>query len=397
MDTKSDTFCIYPWIHMYVNPDGNVLPCCIGEYNKPLGNVRTHSIEQIWNNDRYKTMRQNMLQGKKCSECNACYVAESSGGVSNRITRNKQYQQHFNLVENTLPDGTYKPMTLKHFDVRWSNICNFKCRSCSSTYSSTWAQEDSANGKPKEIFIMADGDDNSKLYNQFEPYLDGIESFYFAGGEPLLTDKHYIILEYLIKNNRTDVRIEYNTNLSNLHYKNKSVIDMWKKFKNVQVFASLDSYGDRAEFIREGTDWNKIESNIKQIIEECPHINLNFSSVVSVFNLYTITDFLDYLIDNKLFNKNVTPTFYNINHPEYYSAKIINPALKQKIIDKITVNKNKYNNHIKILLKEVISHLKNVEYNDLLKEEFVVVTDYYDKIRNRNFVKSFPELKELME
>lgn len=395
MDNK--TFCIYPWIHMYVNPDGNVLPCCVAEYDKHLGNVRENTIEEIWNNDKYKTLRSNMLEGKKCAECKACYQQEDSGNESTRISKNKEFAHLMPLVQDTLEDGTYPKMTLRHFDVRWSNICNFKCRSCSSTYSSTWAQEDSANGKHKEIFIMADGDDNSRLYEQFQPYFKDIESFYFAGGEPLMTDKHYAILEHLIETKNTDVKISYNTNISNLHYKNKSVIELWKNFPNIQVFASLDHYGDKAEYIREGTNWSKIEKNIKLIKQETPHVRLNFSAVISAFNVFTITDFLDYVLAEGLFEPNVYPTFYNIVHPEYYSASILNDTLKWSVINKIKAKSHKYNAHVQGLLRDVVRHLESSNYDENLKEQFIVHTDYYDKIRNRDFLKTFPELKEIME
>ena len=46
---KSKTLCILPWIHMYANADGKVLPCCVGDYNSPLGNTRDNSIKDIWN------------------------------------------------------------------------------------------------------------------------------------------------------------------------------------------------------------------------------------------------------------------------------------------------------------------------------------------------------------
>ena len=76
---RSDTFCILPWLHMYVNPDGSVLPCCVGEWDKPLGNVRQHTIKEILNDKPYKQMRKNMLEGKRCVECQACYNIEDGG------------------------------------------------------------------------------------------------------------------------------------------------------------------------------------------------------------------------------------------------------------------------------------------------------------------------------
>ena len=393
---SSKTFCVYPWIHMYANPDGSVLPCCVADYDKHLGNVRHSTIEEIWNNDAYREMRLRMLSGKECSQCSSCYAAEAAGNKSTRMHVNSKYQQHVNLAELTNADGSLDAMNLRHFDVRWSNICNFKCRSCSSTYSSTWAQEDNAQGANKPVFIMADGNNNDRLYEQFLPHFENIETFYFAGGEPLLTDKHYDILEHLIRIGRTGVRLEYNTNLSSLKYKNKSIVDLWKQFENVNVFASLDSYGDRAEYIREGTDWQLIETNIKLIRQECPHVVLESSTVISAFNLHTITEFVDYMLEAGLYDADSwNPSFYNIQNPNHFSADIFDPAQKELIVRKI--QGRKYSASIDKQLKHVINYVRAAHYKPELRTQFISSARHYDGIRQRELAKTFPELVGLLQ
>jgi radical SAM protein with 4Fe4S-binding SPASM domain len=242
----SKTFCILPWVHFYTNPDGSVLPCCIGDHNKPLGNVQHNSIIEIWNSEQYKSMRLNMLSGKKCDECTSCYHAESAGVKSFRQSVNQEYADFLDFAEDTNTDGSLDSMKLKYLDIRWSNICNFKCRSCSSTYSSSWATEDNKHGQSKKVYIFSGGENNNNLYDQIKPHLSDIKEIYFAGGEPLLMDKHYEILEYLIATDNTDIKIRYNSNLSSLFFKNISVIDLWKRFSNVHLNVSLDSWGIRA-------------------------------------------------------------------------------------------------------------------------------------------------------
>ncbi len=392
----SKTFCIYPWIHIYANPDGSVLPCCVANHHEHLGNVKDSSLEEIWNNDKYKTLRQKMLAGESCKECQGCYQQEAQGIESVRQSKNRAYKKFLHLVDNTNPDGSLNELTLRHFDIRWSNICNFKCLSCSSTYSSSWATEDNEQGANKPVYMFAGGTNNDDLYNQFLPHFKDIETFYFAGGEPLITDKHYSILEHLISIGRTDVKLEYNTNLSVLRYKNKHVLDLWKKFSNVHVNASIDSWGDRAEYIREGTYWNNIEDSIRRIKEQTPHVHLNTGSVISIFNFYTIPDFLDYMFDKQLFDeKTYSPYFYNIINPACYSADILDDQMKFQIVDKLS--KVSYNSNINSQINKVITYIKNAKYNPSLREEFLNRTAHYDKIRNRNFVKTFPELFELYQ
>ena len=43
MTVPNKTFCILPWIHLYANPDGTVLPCCVGDWQQSMGNVQDGS------------------------------------------------------------------------------------------------------------------------------------------------------------------------------------------------------------------------------------------------------------------------------------------------------------------------------------------------------------------
>lgn len=392
MNTPSKTFCILPWIHIYANADGNVLPCCIADHNIPMGNLQHQSPIEVWNSERYKSLRLNMLLGNQSPECSACYKFEHIGINSFREHSNKNYSKYLSLATDTNVDGSLDNMTLRYFDIRWSNICNFKCRSCSGTYSSSLAKEENK----QKVFIFAGGNNNDILYDQFLPYFKDIEHFYFAGGEPLLMDKHYDILNYLISIGKTDVKLSYNSNISNLIFKKTSVTDLWNQFKSVEVMASLDSWGSRAEYIREGTNWNTIENNIRTIRKESPHVNLQTNTVVSVFNLYTIPNFIDYLIKNDLFDaQTYSPQFYNILNPEFYSASVIPPQLKESIIDKLELPT--LNTNISNKFRDIISYLTTSEYNETHRRQFIRSTEYFDSIRDRDFLKTFPELKYLFD
>lgn len=390
----SKTFCILPWIHFYANPDGNVLPCCIGDHRLPLGNVQKNSITEIWNSDPYKEMRLNMLAGNRCKECTSCYQSEDAEVNSFRQSVNKDYAEFFNFADETNSDGSLDTMKLKYLDIRWSNICNFKCRSCSSTYSSSWATEDNKQGQNKSVFIFAGGNNNDLLYEQIKPYISEVKEIYFAGGEPLLMDKHYDILKHLIDINNTDIKIRYNTNLSSLTFKNISVIELWKKFSNVHLNVSLDSWGDRAEYIREGTEWKTIIDNINTVKTNCPHIHLGVSSVISAFNVYTLPEFTDYLLDNRLFEAS-SISFYNLIHPNFYSFDIFDTETKTEIIKKLS--ERNYNNSIRSRINNVIRHLESSTANDELRRQFKDHTDHFDSIRNKTFINTFPELSEFYE
>lgn len=342
-----------PWIHVYANPNGDVLPCCIA--NKSLGNLHNNSITEIWNNSEYKQLRDNMLNGVRSEHCKDCYLIEDRGIHSKRQNDLKNFEPLLDVVKDNSPE-----LDIKFLDIRWSNICNYKCKTCSGDYSSKWAE----NEKREKIFMFAGGNNNDKLYNDLKPFLSDLKKINFAGGEPLLMDKHYEILEHLIEIGATDTRIVYNTNLSKLNYKDKSVIELWKQFKYVSVFASIDDYGERAEYIREGTVWDEIEDNIRLIRSECPHVKLEMNTTVSVLNIFTLTDLIDYVTEQKLFTGE--PHFYNLINPSYYNIDIIKN--KEPLLNKL--KHKKYDPLIQNQLDKVISFVENSTFNESALQEF---------------------------
>ena len=125
MNIPSKTFCILPWIHIYANADGSVLPCCIGNHQHQLGNVGVNTVKEVWNSEQYKSLRVKMLQGETCEECSACNDLERKGILSTRHYKNIEFYKYIPSVNHTNEDGSLDELSLRYFDIRWSNICNF--------------------------------------------------------------------------------------------------------------------------------------------------------------------------------------------------------------------------------------------------------------------------------
>jgi radical SAM protein with 4Fe4S-binding SPASM domain len=400
---ENKTFCMMPWIHMYVHTDGSVYPCCDSFDKKSLvlGNVQKNSLEEIWNGDEYKNLRKSMLNGEESSICNNCYVREknSSDIYSMRFYANSGYSHHFDLVKDTADDGYLPHMNLKYFDVRFSNVCNFKCRYCGEEYSSSWAAENKqhTNGYKLPVIRHA-SNEHPYLMEQLKVHLDGMEEIYFAGGEPLIMSEHYEILEYLIEKNRTDVVLRYNTNISKLGLGNKSVIELWKHFPRIHLLASLDSFGSRAEYMRSGTKWDEILYNIKLIKKELPDtVEVGFNCVISCFNVLTLTDFIDHLLEHNIVSHNSTFTLYPLTHPYWYNINILSKDLRQVAHDKLEKYLTKLDKSSK-LYNVLNSHLNfinpSIETNLEHILQFIHYNDRLDNIRKERFIDTFPELSE---
>lgn len=392
---KSETFCMLPWIHLHGWPTGEAFLCCMS--NTPVGNLRKDTMEDIWNNDNLKKVRQNMLNNKPCSECTRCYADEKHGLFSMRNSSNKHFGHHIADVEKTHEDGIHPEFKMRYWDVRFSNICNFRCRYCGPNFSSNWWEDKAALYGTDSIghnkFLYA-GKSKDDVWNQMLPHIPYLEQIYFAGGEPLIMDEHYRLLELLVEKGLTNVRLVYNTNFSELRYKKRDVLEYWKYFKDVNVGASLDAMGYRAEYMRKGTVWEEIEENRRRMIEVCPSVDFYISATVSVFNVFHIGDFhKDWvskgLIKAQDFNINV------LNGPAYYRCDILPKQLKQHAYNKLSEmvewlsNKDtltRATNGYKGLMNMLIDR-----DNSNLLGEFFKVTDELDKLRKEKFEDIFPE------
>ena len=404
--TDSKSFCMLPWVHLHATPRGKAAACCISNScSTPdgMGDISKQSIFSIMNSDTMVQLRKDMLSGVLNTECNRCYEHEKQNVSSARQFMNKELQMFYEeSIENTNSDGTLKELNMRFFDIRFSNICNFKCRTCGSGYSSQWEQEELKSNSPN--ITIYSKNDNSALLNEVLSQVPNIRIAYFAGGEPLITEEHYVILEKMIRSGvAKHVQLRYNTNASNLRYKDRDLLSMWKHFsKGVNIDASIDHYGERAEYIRHGTVWSTVEENIKQL-RALPYVSFRMNTVLSVFNLLTINDFYEYLIKNDLYNaKDKGYLIYNMVSPEFLSCHLLPPEYKVKgrisIIQTMAMlGRNKFSKWKITLLKNALSWTTAYNTWDEQKVEFKNEINRIDNLRNEDFRKTFPELAGLLD
>lgn len=398
---KSKHFCILPWIHLHAFPDGRAYPCCMGAMFEPVGNLRKQTMEEVWNDEPLRQMRRNMMKDKPSKECVKCYETEASHFVSTRQDQNKSFGHHMNLVEQTKPDGT-APFNIRYYDIRFSNLCNLACRSCGDIFSSNWVKESKKYGwSPKDkANVEYAGRYEMDMWDQMLPHIDNIEQVYFAGGEPLMMKEHYMFLEELIKRGKTDVRLIYNSNFTELKFKQKDVLHMWKEFSDVSIGASLDAMGPRAEIMRYGTKWDKVEENRIRMLEVCPQVDFYISATLSVFNAFHIPDFHRNwsdrgLIKIKDFHLNI------LQGPNNYRVDIMPVKMKHRLTS-IIQNHIDYIEDKDPLNRATHSFKSLITYlwaKDNSKEipSFVELVNRLDKLRNEDTWKTFPELGDLRE
>jgi hypothetical protein len=400
-------FCILPWIHFHAWPDRRVMPCCVADSNKPVGEIKSNeSVLEMMNSDDYKKMRLNMLNDEPVEACQRCYDLEKLGTWTMRQSHNKRRGLDFvDIVEDTNDDGSLNEFKLKYMDIRFSNLCNMKCRSCGPSCSSLWAQE-FIEHKGVEVLdkhfnmtkMVVSNNDDQMLMTKLKPYLKDVVEVYFAGGEIIITPEHYECLDYWIETGVNEtIELSYTTNFSSLKFKDKDLIEYWKKFPNLIIWASLDGMGDHAELIRKGTDWERTEKNLRELKALVPHAQFQITPTISIWNVFQFPKFFDYLIDNELIDKNTAPRFNLATSPWYSNIMILPEFSKEKLgrLYREYIHKYSYNPHISNGFKMISQNLKSGDPNKGGIQEFIKFNDELDSVRNESILDVIPELKEV--
>jgi len=403
-------FCVLPWVHFHSWPDGRVMPCCIADSNMPVAEIKKEeSIIQMMNSEDYKKMRSAMLNDEPVEACKRCYDLELMGTWTMRQSHNKRRGLEYvkEIAETTKDNGEISDFKMKYMDLRFSNMCNMKCRSCGPGCSSLWAQEfiDERGVEVYEQYfktkkIVINKAEEVGFMNKLKPYLKDVLEVYFAGGEIIITPEHYECLDYWIENGLNEqIELTYTTNFSSLKYKDKDLIGLWKKFPKLKIWASLDAMGDTAEVIRKGTDWERIVKNIKAIKEQVPHAQFQITPTISIWNVFHFPDFFDYMIDQGFIDTSSSPRFNLATNPWYANIMILPVSVKRRLAELYRVYQNKYKDN-----QDIYNGFKMIIYNLTVGDEnkggileFKQFNDELDEFRDEKFEDICPEIKEVYE
>ena len=267
---------------------------------------------------------------------------------------------------------------------------------CSGKFSSRIAKEENDLYENSTfVDLKLTSEEISSVLSYIEKNIDTLESVYFAGGEPLIMEEHYQILDLLIKHGKTNIKVSYNTNLTQISYKKYNIVDYWSKFSDIYVGASIDLMGAQAEYVRSGTDYDELEKNF-EIIKS--YVKFNITSIVHLYNIFNLPK----LQKHWILEKNISPldlSFRVLISPENMSLRVM-PIIYKNLVSEVIEN------HINWLLsisdtKTLVDTWKNVlqfmnaKDDSYLLKDFFRLNDDKDKIRKEKFEDVFPEYRDL--
>lgn len=401
--------CPLPWVGAMVKPVGTFSSCCVQDdrITNPHSSLENNSLQEVRNNDYWKQLRKDLINGVEHPSCKDCWHLEKNGNTSLRQIRLDEFKYFLGdkLLELEVhDDGSLSDETIYFWDVRQTNLCNMKCIMCGPDYSSLWREElirqhghdDKLTGN---AVIDANQISKEDFFLDIQKGILDVEQFYFAGGEPLISDTHWKILELLIQNKRTDVRLSYNTNLLKTTFKGKNVLDYWKQWNEwkVEVWPSIDEIGDRAELIRSGTVWSKVENNLKAITA-LDNVWIRPGITVGAWNVRRLPIIINHLINIGVIKEKYKFQNFFINlleHPTHYHVHILPDEYRQQTIKElhefIMQHNKKYNTTIDHIFTHILHEL-TLPWNKAAAKKFVEVTKTIDDLRSEDLYKVIPEM-----
>jgi hypothetical protein len=285
-----------PWVHTYLSPQTERRMCCASR--EPAQNFEQYidtksgtgkyipiTLEQHWNSEHMQSVRRRMLAGQTLPECEVC---------NDRLLNTDVYRDYFwHLFKHKYDDVTAKTdlngrtsMQPVSWDYRFSNLCNFKCRTCGDMLSSAWETEqrqhnmiDWANKKnawmrpdvKQQITTFQETQIEEEFSRAVEEHR--IEEIYWVGGEPLMYEQHWRYMKRII--NLQDghrVYVRYNTNLSRIRYADTNLFsDILDHVRDWQICASIDGTGVIGEYIRTGLNYQNWLNNFRQGLTHARH------------------------------------------------------------------------------------------------------------------------------
>lgn len=347
---NSQTLCTQLWNHAVVDLAKKKIRTCCKTPSIQLTpeDIKLHNKDVFVNLPILRSERQIMLDGGQPERCNACWELEKVGSFSFRDGP-ERWHQYFDWLKYN--DYTYSNHP-DNLDIQLDNYCDLKCIYCNEEFSSQWQSEKEKYGDIKNyIPIHAD---STEFTNLFFDWFNDVKSTFrriaFLGGEPLISPRFYEYLDRVISsyNNEfpDDLQIYIITNLNtkaNYFEKFINTIEKYKDKIKFNINVSMESYGDRAEVIRQGLDFDRFLSNLDRLAS-IKGISITNITSINLFCLSTLDQHLQTIVElEKKYSINIDIHGNLVTWPEFYNINLVPADLGNKFLDNavnVIANKN---------------------------------------------------------
>lgn len=433
----SPTFCFAKWYHtqMYLQT-GETHSC----YHPAPHKIDVEEIKNnpsaLHNTKIKKQERKEMLAGIQTKGCQYCWNVENMGGdyVSDRNIRSASIYTDQRLKEVTFNRWDFDVQP-EYIEVSFGNECNFRCGYCHPKASSRYYNEIKQFGPYNTVTNHRCDIDWFKIFEEENnPYLDAFWEWWpevsknlsilrITGGEPTIQKSTYKLFDLLEKDPKPHIELNINSNLGGKERQLEKFTDCvnslltQNKIKSFKLFSSVDTWNDRAEYIRDGLDLEVFERNLDYFMR-------NTTAPITLmitFNIFSVTTFDTLLakilewrkkyndVDSGRFQRIGFDTPY-LKEPLQYDMNILPkeqymPYMEkhlQFIKDNLQEGSKEHFNELEYeKFRRVVDYMRITEYPDHKIEEgrrdFWNFFREQDRRRNNNFVETFPEMFDFFD
>lgn len=424
-------FCLAKWTSLHLNLASGTSNSCHHPTPHKIPLEELENPGSLHNTNYKKNIRNEMLEGKRPKECQYCWNVEDLGDnfISDRYLKSSYIWSRPHIDE--ISNGTYSNNPT-YLEVMFSNTCNFKCSYCGPAFSSRWVEEINNNGSypTSENFgnleYLKNIDQMPIHHKEHNPYVDAfwkwwpeiknnLNTMRITGGEPLLDDNTFKILDEYIENPNVELNLAINSNLGvpkKLIDKLKEKINLLEgKVKEIQIFTSVDTHGSAAEYSRYGLNYNEWHENLEYLIK---NTNAKFF-IMCTANIFSLENFTELLKDVKQLKEKYSSQCRTnslvidisiLRYPPFLCLGIVPEEYTKELVQSLEYMKNNegvgekywegfYKSEI-IKLERLVEFVKTgtKEYNHRnARIDFYDFVNEYDKRRGTNFLKTFPNLE----
>jgi organic radical activating enzyme len=422
VDNISASFCSAKWLQLTLDLTRGLNHSCHHpeRHEIPLAELEKNSAA-LHNTEFKKLQRKKMLAGTRPEECSYCWKIEDSNTerFSDRYIKSLDVWSLPYLEQIQTLNGN-EDIAPTYLEVMLDSVCQFQCSYCIADISSSIEAEMNQFGPynvsnqhrmARKNKLSKDPEQNPYIkafWDWFPKISKDLHVFRLTGGEPLLSSQTKKIIEYFEQHSFPQMTLALNTNLgikkeiiSDYAKKIRLLIDT-KKIKDFEVYTSLDTFGNQAEYIRKGLNFKTFEENLKYVLEFFPDQKI---IIMCTFNLLSIPKFhlfLDWVADLKKDYPHLQLDVSYLKNPEYLSAMLLTKDLLYKVEEdyRRMINLNTFKPHEInkfARVKDWLSLNFNSEEVKRYRIDFVNFINEYDKRTKQNLLKTFPELKEFYQ
>lgn len=401
---RRDTFCILPWRHLEVRREGHLDFCC--KFNSALADGRgvplsisEHSLDEIWNCDEIRDVREKMVKGERVAGCDLCYEREDAGFISDRLRATEGWQRGWLNEERTTIDSFkkaairdgFRHISPEYVELRMGNLCNLACRMCYGDTSSRIAA-DPVHRKWLGVRATMNGDrwwtDPNVVAKIFQ-HPKRIRQLYLLGGEPLLIKQSGAILQSLVDQGvagHIELEITTNGTIADVPW-----LPLINSFANPRIHFSIDAYGALNEYIRYPLKWNTLVNTIAHFKSVVPKAHLDTIAVLQAYNTLDIVKLFRFCDSIHV------PLAYVciIDHPYELRTSVIPPAARRlaamRLRDYAVSDCSAQNRETVLSLAVGLESYGDSLDHDLLRK-FVAFTEELDRSRSQSWREACPEL-----